>query len=67
MAAAAAPYIHPRMAQVDMHAQHDVPIGGVRFWTEAEWLASRAAQENGSNLITDVSNDTVAIDEYEEH
>ena len=33
MAAAAAPYIHPRMAQVDMHAQYDVPIKGVRFWT----------------------------------
>jgi hypothetical protein len=47
------------MAQVDMNAQHNLNIGGVRFWTEEEWLASRAAQETGSNLITDASNDTV--------
>ena len=67
MAAAAAPYIHPRMAQIDMHAQHGVPIVGVRFWTEAEWLASRAAQESNSHFITDASNDAVGIDEQEEH
>jgi hypothetical protein len=67
MAAAAAPYIHPRMAQVDMHAQYDVPIGGVRFWTEEEWLASQAGQESNPRLITDASNDTIAIDGRDEH
>jgi hypothetical protein len=44
MAIAAAPYIHSKLAQVDVTAQHNQNIIGVRVWTEAEWLAYRAQQ-----------------------
>ena len=67
MAAAAAPYIHPRLAQLDMAAQQNVDIVGGRWWTEEEWLASQAAQESNPRLITDASNDTIAIDGQDEH
>jgi len=36
MAIAAAPYIHSKLAQVDVTAQHNQNIIGVRVWTEAE-------------------------------
>ena len=67
MAAAAAPYIHPRLAQLDMAAQQNVNIVGGGWWTEEEWLASQAAQESNPRLITDASHDTVASDEQDEH
>jgi hypothetical protein len=42
----AAPYVHSKLAQVDVTAQNEHNhwnIVGVRFWTEEEWLAHRDA------------------------
>jgi hypothetical protein len=66
MAIAAAPYIHCKLGQADLAAQQQPKITGVRFWTEAEWLASRAEQESNSNLLTNEGSDAVAIDEQTE-
>jgi hypothetical protein len=68
MAIAAAPYIHSKLAQVDLTAQQNQNIIGIRFWTEAEWLASRDAQQGGnSRLVTNDVSDAVVIDEQDEH
>jgi hypothetical protein len=58
--------IHCKLAQVDATAQEKQNITGVRFWTEEEWLASRTAGENNSNLLTNDVSDAVAIDEQTE-
>jgi hypothetical protein len=53
MAIAAAPYVHSKLAQVDLTAQHYQNIAGVRFWTEEEWRASRTiTEESDSKLIS---------------
>jgi hypothetical protein len=67
MAVAAAPYVHSKPAQVDLIDQHNQNITGVRFWTEAEWLASRDARQGNSRHITYEVSDAVIIDEREEH
>lgn len=66
MAIAAAPYIHSKPPQIDLTTQHNQNITGVRFWTEAEWLASRTAQGSNPNIITIEASDAVAIDEQED-
>jgi hypothetical protein len=67
MAIAAAPCVHSKLAQVDVTAQQNQNIIGVRFWTEEEWLASRDAQPGNSRLITNDVSDAVVIDERDEH
>jgi hypothetical protein len=66
MAIAAAPYIHSKLAQVDLTAQHNQNIIGVRLWTREEWLAYRDAQQGNCRLIANAGNDTVAINERDE-
>ena len=67
MAIAAAPYVHSKLAQVDATAQEKQNITGMRFWTEAEWLAHRDAQQGNSPLITNDVSNAVVIDEQNEH
>jgi hypothetical protein len=62
MAIAAAPYVHPKLAQVDATVQEKQNIIGVRLWTREEWLAYRDAQQGNSRLIT-----SDATEEQEEH
>jgi hypothetical protein len=64
MATAAAPYIHSKLAQVDVTAQHNQNIIGVRVWTEAEGLAYRA-QQGHPRLITDATYDAVSSEEQD--
>jgi hypothetical protein len=51
MAIAAAPYIHSKLAQVDVAAQQNQNIIGVRVWTREEWLAYRDAQQGNSRAL----------------
>jgi hypothetical protein len=67
MAVAAAPYVHSKLAQVDATAQEKQNIIGVRLWTREESLAYRDAQQGSSRLIAGESDDTVVMDEQDEH